>query len=40
VYGWGTALGAAALLLLGGARALRKAHAGASPFDFASDANA
>lgn len=40
VYAWGTALGAAALLLLGGSRALKNARAGAAAFDLASDANA
>jgi hypothetical protein len=39
VYVWGTALGAAALLLLGGSRALRKARTGTTAFDFASDAS-
>jgi uncharacterized membrane protein YbhN (UPF0104 family) len=37
VYGWGTALGAAALMLLGGTRALRTARAGATAFDLSSD---
>jgi len=40
VYGWGTALGAAALLLLGGSRALKKVHAGAGRFDLAPGARA
>jgi uncharacterized membrane protein YbhN (UPF0104 family) len=36
VCAWGTALGAAALLLLGGSRALEKARTGAATFDLAS----
>jgi uncharacterized membrane protein YbhN (UPF0104 family) len=40
VFGWSTVLGAAALLLLGGVRALKKARKGAETFDLASDANA
>jgi uncharacterized membrane protein YbhN (UPF0104 family) len=39
VFGWGTALGAAALLLLGGVRALEKVRKGAEALDFASKAN-
>ena len=38
VYGWGTALGALALLLRGGSRALQKARFGAAAFDLPSDA--
>jgi uncharacterized membrane protein YbhN (UPF0104 family) len=39
VYAWGSALGAAALLLLGGSRAFRKARSGATAFDLTSEAN-
>jgi uncharacterized membrane protein YbhN (UPF0104 family) len=38
VYGWGTALGAAALLLLGGSRAVQKTRSGAAP-ELSSDAS-
>jgi uncharacterized membrane protein YbhN (UPF0104 family) len=37
VYVWGTALGAAALLIVGGSRALKKARTGTAAFDLASD---
>jgi uncharacterized membrane protein YbhN (UPF0104 family) len=40
VFGWATALGAVALLLLGGVRALKKARTAETSFDVASDANA
>jgi uncharacterized membrane protein YbhN (UPF0104 family) len=40
VFGWQTALGAAALLLLGGRRALKKARTAATSIDAASDAKA
>jgi uncharacterized membrane protein YbhN (UPF0104 family) len=38
VYAWGTALGAAALLLLGGSRALKSARTGPAAFGLTSDA--
>jgi uncharacterized membrane protein YbhN (UPF0104 family) len=40
VYGWGTLLGAAALLLLGGSQALKRARAGGNSFDFSSEPSA
>jgi uncharacterized membrane protein YbhN (UPF0104 family) len=39
VYAWGTALGAAALLLLGGSRALKNARTAAAAADLASEAD-
>jgi uncharacterized protein (TIRG00374 family) len=39
-FGWATALGAVALLLLGGSRALKRGRTGAAAIDYASDSNA